>query len=276
MVATQQNGPLFPNGQIFYVTQDRSSLDTEFTGPSSIPFDEPDTGAVYQVEGDGTASNPPDGSIDTIGTFNRDSNGRLLDVVVVSLNETTNTFETTSTTTYSYNSMDQLIRIESIDATGNIFSREFRYDANGNRVSIVYNTTVNPTVLELVVSISYGANGLPSIVERDYASESVVDNRVTYIYDNDGTLLRRETEFLTTIPELRSTFLFVYEYDMLGRLIKELRDRESDGTFDSAIHYVYEGDDSKYPYQISEDSDNDGEIDFVQQEILSIVPTPCP
>lgn len=137
-------------------------------------------------------------------TYEYDAKGR---VIVNSYKSNGNN----RSTEYTYNELDQLVKITEIDGEGGVTVTKNSFDEKGNMVKTV--KTYNSEVIGTTV-YSYDESGRLISSESDYESYN-------YSYDQAGNLVREE------LMSNGTTRVSTYEYDSEGRLIKESYDSGS-------------------------------------------------
>ena len=142
---------------------------------------------------------------DWADTYEYDAKGR---VIVNSYKSNGNNHSTE----YTYNELDQLVKITEIDRAGGVTVTENTFDEKGNKVKSV--TTYSSGDVRTTV---YSYDEFGRLISGNNDRESY-----NYSYDEAGNLVREEI-----VDYDGNTTVKTYEYDSEGRLIKESYDSGS-------------------------------------------------
>lgn len=168
------------------------------------------------------------------------------------------TISSPSGVNYKYNEKGQLIYRTFGDTTDENKIKEnsenaiYKYDENGNVIEFFFREGSSSTCY-----YEY-ENGL--LVKEIDKNEFDSVNQTEYSYDSKGRLVTKNKFVISDVsPDFDKDDWTTYEYDDDGKLIYIKNDKANDGTIDSLVRYIYEGNSIKQEF----DDDNDGNVDKV-------------
>jgi serralysin len=153
---------------------------------------------------------------------------------------------------YQYDANDHLIRVDLVGG-------ELDVAAEGLGIGVIAHLGLGETYS---VTYQYDAQGNLTTEVRFGANQEMGSNMESYFYDDEGRLVRMESELLTTGPLPSGVGVTVYEYDENGYLVLQVTDLGNDG--EPNLTTSYENDSYGNPLRVETEEELDDDESIIE------------